>query len=731
MKGTVKEEFETVFRLAAKNEPGLINVFAKIHKMLRVYAGEIRRRALAETELADFVREDGELNPSIVKFTHDFYMNLATTRSQLSLLRTVAGTELRFRRLQSDVTGTPISTEVIDDSKLKPYMREIWLKLPRVKGSGLNGPYTIQRRSSLPLTDLSRDLWRMLQEVEQKSESDSVAGLLVGCHQLIKHKIKTTINHSLRRKLFCMLSDLRRSCGISRVNSNLPAFKVDQLPTKLSSESQLFLDRAPKGLAAFDDLRSLAEEYEWELTEPLTDTAIRDYQKALLTAAPYMELDEDVGIENLLRLESYKRVVKGREITGLHNTYVERYRQIERSRVRDGKRANYDSTIFKHFTSGLGTIARFNGIFDLQEAFNSAYKIKLDKKSKKNRKSRKKVLMGPDWIDGEIRRLKIEFDKIIESQSFLVNDKDLKLCIFLPQLTTLRYLGYRQQCLRRSELGKNIIIDSIDSFTFHFEPGEIKNEMLIHQSFSRAVHGGLPEIALLIDVLTTYKLRVLDVIHSVYGGRYEANVGTAFFVKKKWKKSDCLIERFKRKDEKDGAIKRATDEHNSGTHLAEVFKSYAYELMDFSKLKSQDIHFNPHFLRGVCCDWMRKVLKWSWEEISKAMGDTELTLKQAYYEPEKKIQDGTDSFARSSKERRDAEDLKRGTSSVVSISDETLKLVKSQKKSLDALAKQLKTAERRAKKAEEERDKLTRKLTKILDSLASLPHGIAILSDVA
>jgi predicted transcriptional regulator len=74
--------------------------------------------------------------------------------------------------------------------------------------------------------------------------------------------------------------------------------------------------------------------------------------------------------------------------------------------------------------------------------------------------------------------------------------------------------------------------------------------------------------------------------------------------------------------------------------------------MDFSDVRSTKLHFHPHFLRGVCCDWMKYDLKMDWEEIAQVLGDTEWTVRKDYID-EWQVKSATEAFARISKEREE------------------------------------------------------------------------------
>lgn len=691
MKEKNTDNFRRIFPHLAQAFPGRIAGFAKVSRVISDYAKEKLRKEITKLDVFSFIDERGVIGRDFLQYLAEYYPNELTRSSQLSLLKKLAGDELKLIAESETLESQPALSGLVAVDKLQPHMKELWLILPREGGRGLSR----EARSNYAITDVGKLVFKAWVAVNARHQISSLSKLISDHCKEFKQEVRSTVKHGLRRRVIRASCDVARKIGITSFKTNAPALKPEQLPAKLRSRLEVFEERARKGLAAYDDLKPLAAKYQFKKVEPLSPLSVRRYRDAFLTGAAYLELDDELGIEDLLRLESK---VVGEDKRVVHfNKYVDRYRDAERAVVRDGyKTSHYDSVSFGIFVNAICVIARFNGIFHLQAEFRSNYKVRIDRATKKLRKSLKKTRMPRGWIDAEIRQLKVEFDEIVRKKTFLTNRKDLRLCLFLPQLVTLRYLGYRQQCLKKCLIGKNIKVGPNKSITFHYEPGEIKNEVLIHQTLSAEGVAGIKELVILIDVLTKYKSGVLDVISSKFPEPYEMQMGRSFFGFLAPSGNEGLIVKYSVGKEDDSLDAWLKADKKGRSEVIKQFESAAYEFMDFDSLVDLPYDFNPHFLRAVCCDWMRKDLGLSWEEISKAMGDLEDTLKREYYEEDRRVQDAAPAFSRVSRERL-AVQAAAGENDSVSAG-----ALPALQQAMAALTDQLKRTEERAERAEKE-----------------------------
>jgi hypothetical protein len=656
MKRNIFLDFSYVFPNVAVDRPLLEKSFAKVHGFIRAFAINAIGCEIDQIDLFNLVDEKGNFNRDFNQYLCTYYSNESTRASQTSIIKTLAEAEFGLIRSKDVLPSKPALGGLVVPEKLLPHMKEIWLALPRPGGAHAHKNKE-ESRAALPLTNISKEAFKIILAVNERHDVQDAKELLQGHYNEIKLEVLTSIEHNLRTKVLQNISRTAQKLGLRTIRTYIPRLTLDQLPVKMGEELNNFIIRGPAGLAAFDDLRTLAVEFEYKTTKPLSATHVYHCRDTFLAGLAYMDLTPDMGVEDLLRLESRSINIKGREIIILFNPFIDHYRALEKAKEKPGfKQVDYDSSMFCHFLVALRATARFNGEFQLVSEFNKYYRVKPDKGSLKIRKHLKKKRMNPKWIDDEIIRLKDEFDQIVREKTFLTDKRDLKVCLFLAQLVVLRYLGFRQQCLRKCLIGKNIIFNSKSSVTFHYEPGEIKNDVMIDETLSSDLHDGLDEIMLLIDVLVKYKFQVLDTIRAKQQDEYKKKMGDAFFGKAvaPWGLGLSLVESYPAGQKEDSLEERAKKDLFGSIKLGRCFIDMAYELMDFSHLKDFQFNFNPHFLRGVCCDWMRKVLHWTWEEITKALGDTEETLKREYYDEGKKVSDATDAFARSSRERKEA-----------------------------------------------------------------------------
>jgi hypothetical protein len=680
------QDFKAIFpHLHARGEGS--GKFLKVRKLIEDYASFLGKKA-CEVDLLDFIDEENELNADFHRYTATRYPKESTRNSQVSLVKTLAVEELK-----QVVSGDPAATSdvdvIIDPSKLKPHLRELWLLLPRVGGASVAG----EDRVILPLTPDGKVVFKAMLAVDTKLDSKTIRELLVDHFDDLKKEISGRVKRKRRLKMFEKLWKIGEKLGLS-FRKNLPAWSPEQLPPSLQEALKNYEERAPLGLAAFKDLESLAGEYHFDRITPHAPKTIKRYRDAFLAGAPYFELEEGVGIRDLLVLEK-------REDTDVYfNRYFDRYGAAERQVERPGyKRRSFESVSYRLSVAAVCAIGRFNGIFDLQKRFNQHVRGRIDRATKGARKSEKKAKMTREWIDGEINKLKKKFDEIIRTKSFLGNMEDLALCLFLPQLMTLRYLGYRQQCIRRCEEGKNIKFTSKNEVMFYYGPGEIKNEVPICQTLSKSRFEDVEKaegIITLIDVLYKYKFKFLDVLRANFPDAYEEQMGDAFFAMVDRSEGGCLIKRFSVGKKGDDYKIYCEDDEKGSNDFRRFFTNSADKYMDNDHLIGWKYSLNPHFLRAICCDWLIKDVKMTWDEVSLYMGDTVKTLMNDYYEKVKKRQDAGEAWATFCERTEAGRGSKRADESV---SPTALQAIQ---KSLEVMSEQLKKVEERSNRFEEE-----------------------------
>jgi hypothetical protein len=688
VKAQVAIAFSSVFPNLGEARPEFLKNFAKVFKFVRAYAKNKLKEELTDIDVFEFVDELENVNSDLLQYAREFYRNELTRSSQVSVIKNLALAELEAIRRRENLRPEAALDYLVTVDKLEPHMKDLWLLMPR-RARGMNA-VDAKKRQLFPLTKIGKYIFKALLAVDARYEVTDAREVFDKYYFDLKREINLGVPHRYRTTAFARIYEVARKLGIASVRTEIPALEIEDLPPKLREQVKKFEERAPLGIGAFPSLKRLAIKNGFKQLKRWKVTSVYNYIAAFLVGAAHMELDDDVGIEDLLRLET-----RDDDPDDKINRYVERYRTVELAIERLGfKQANFDSAMFSRNVSAICAIGRFNGIFDLQEKFREHYKLSLDLDSKALRKSLKKKRMSRKWIDDWIRETKPKFDNIISKKSFLTSTRDRRLCLFFVQLVVLRFQGFRQQCLRKCVIGKNLIIGK-NSIIFHYEPGEIKNEVLIHTTLSKEIHGGIEEIVLLIDVLRKYKYGLLDVIRSLYPSLYEKNMGGAFFAMSSPEEGG-LVKKYEAADETDSNRVQYEREARGKTTVYHTFTESAYDFMSSDHLADFPYHFHPHFLRGVCCDWLVKDLKMTWEEVAKCMGDREQTLKRDYYEEGDRVQDATDPLARVSRERKaDGESKEGGDAASLA----TMKMVQ---QSLDVMGRQLKKMEERAERAEKE-----------------------------
>lgn len=463
-----------------------------------------------------------------------------------------------------------------------------------------------------------------------------------------------------------------------------------------------FRDLASLGLGGVIELEELVSQDDDIQLEPLDAETVGLYVDAILSGANYFELPQEAGLRELMTLVRRE----GQDVW--FSPPVERFRVAEQNRTGRSKRKGKDSVTYVHCVSGIMTAGRFNGIFDLQANFRKYHAGKLDRKAREKAKALKKAKMPLSWIDEEIEKMFAKFEAIIKTKSFLTSIDDFEFCLFFPQFITLRVHGYRQQCLRRCEEGRNIRFPKKGSVAWLYKEDEIKNEVLISQTFSLKEHGGVEGLGgvkllkILIEALELYRFKFLAVIKSQYPKEYDERMGDAFFGVPDPIPGGCGIRRPAAGIKgKHSNLEYTSLERLGRSEVATFFTSAVERFMDTSHLTAEDGSLHPHFLRAVCVDWMRDYLELTWEEMEKAIGDRAKTLERDYYTEKGRKQDASLVLARVSKERGGKEAAKEestmNTIALKSLGKSYGKLTEQVEK-LEARAE---AAERRAAEAEE------------------------------
>ncbi len=534
----------------------------------------------------------------------------------------------------------------------------------------------------------------MLSISDQYGVEDTVT-LLDELSEVVASFIKNNIHHKLRRRAQECFVKVRNRFDLKRQTSD---FTEADIPPQIRECLRVFRSRAPHGFLPYPELRAQVEKYKGRKGRgdgALGGSTIWRYVRAFVYGLSKLNLAKDTCLQDLLVLDSRSIESKGKVVgTEYFNRLVEPYAAAEKARSKAGwKEENFDSVSYLHFLDALFSIARYNGEFDLAAEFRKRVTVRRDKKTLRNRQRRKKQRFPRNWVDAEILRLKGEFDRAIKKKTFVGDKRHLRVCLFLPQLVVMRYLGYRQQCLRRCLIGRNIKFGKDGSVSFYYARDEIKNKVVIDQTFDADSCSEIPELLLTLDVLTSYYRVFLPTVRALSPDDYEERMGRMFFAVPARGKAS-LIQRAP-VDEKSQSTQEAEGDDRC-SNFTYWFTEMAHGLMNFDGLADFPHEFNPHLLRGHCCDWLRKDLGWLWEEVAKAMGDREETLKSEYYEEDEREQSSSPYIKYNDKLRAEREQKERIANSV------PLEALNKMQAALGDVSDQLKEERELRKKAEEE-----------------------------
>jgi hypothetical protein len=614
------EPLVSIVNLQSANNKSLLSSLKKARKILRCYA-ESRGTTFSKLRLID-VCDDVDrrkISPHLLFFLTGFYKNkkqITDVKSRLNhILKNLSWT-----------SGEGSEQEISSPTPIVPdFMKPVLPVLPRHAGGSKkhnNGGALVsdvERRLKLPLSDAGQRLLTALLATVEENKIEDLDSLFLIHRPAIYRKIREVNPPHKHATASASFTYVRRRLGYPefstlRKNQSIP---LDRFPPKLHEQVKVFLEKAPLGLENEPLLRSRAEQKGIKVMR-LEQSTIDLYLECLSCCLGKIKFDdyENIDIRSLLKIDfQMKKEEDGEEYTQPFNTYIDQLREIEMFSDSKRKEKGYDSAQFGTFLTAVKSIAVFNGIFYLHELFNKAYTLVIDKNSRKIRKETKKRVFDLKWIDSEITRLGKKYDEIIKTKSYKIDDNaanfsedvsDLRFCLFYVNLVVLRYMGFRQQCLRNCEVGRNVFFESGGVIRFHWTKDEIKNDRELSARLDpkkhKASHG------VFIDVLNKYYRHVYAFIRQ----QSEATIKNQLFVRRNRSEFNPF------------------DKVNpSGFHANFASNSKLY--MDFGdRLLEFGSGIHPHFFRGLCSDWLVKGLGLGHRKASSFIGDSERTFSRDY-----------------------------------------------------------------------------------------------------
>ncbi len=500
-------------------------------------------------------------------------------------------------------------------------------------------------RLKYPLTSNSAELLSVLLKVLQTSKCSSLESLLVDCRSEIPAEINRRHFGTDAKNLITNCSNMRRKLGFHVGRPALGSMPFEQWSPGFQKQWHMYEELAGTGVSRDSLLGKMAAHYKMSVgkSKPVT---VDGYKKALAIGLFYCQpLPEDWGIENLLSLDERTMTIAGLEHSESYNSFVDRYRTREQNRESKVKRKGFNSAAFEQFTKGLTTVAGFNGFFNLVEPFRRAYRSNLDIESTRLNKDAKKKLFSIAAIDENIDRLELEFNRIVKDRSFERRagvskdeaDKKMRLCLFLPLFTAIRFLGLRQKNIRNFRLmgdpenqnhpEGNVGFRKDGTLVVHFTKEETKNKKPLHHEFSHRLETHAP----LIRILRTYYKKVYPYISK----NVVSSLDEQFFA--------FMPKKFP------GKFAFLPDESR---RFNDIFVLWGNEFLIFRNMMAKNsLRLNPHHLRGICVDWLVKYLKWSLDKAAEYIADTPEMLKSEYLD-RNRVHDATSILEDTNRELR-------------------------------------------------------------------------------
>jgi hypothetical protein len=503
-------------------------------------------------------------------------------------------------------------------------------------------------RLTYPLTPNSMELLSVVLKVTKTSKCSSLRSLLVDCRSEVTAEIKSRHLGSRYNSLICYLSELRRKLGYNLDPRVLQSLPFEKWSPKFQKQWNTYENLALSGISEASPLAKMATHYKMSLgkCKPITVTTYKDVMlSGLFHCQP---LPEDWGVEDLLSLDVRTTTIFGLKHSESYNPFIDRYRTREQNRELKVKRKGFNSVIFEKFTDGLAVIAGFNGLFDLIQPFRQAYRSNLDIESKRLNKDEKKKLFSISEIDENIARLELEFNQIVKDRSFErkagvskhETGKKMRLCLFLPLFTTLRFFGLRQRNVRNFRLMRdpenkdhpegNVGFRKDGTLVIHFTKEETKNKKPLHLELNLT---GFESHAPLIRILRTYYKKVYPYIEK----NAASSLDRQFFVH--------MPQKFP------GQFAFLPD---TARAIDTLFVSWGNEFLSFKGITAKNFQsLYPHHLRGICVDWLVKVLRFSLDEAAEYIADTVQMLDKEYLDRHR-VRDATSILAKRNREMREA-----------------------------------------------------------------------------
>lgn len=534
--------------------------------------------------------------------------------------------------------GIKISaTELNAPSWLEPILEILPRDMPKSERTKFKGT---RKHREYPLTLHGELLLEAILKISAVYDLSCPRTLLIDYVDKLRADIRNT-PRGQRPK--CILETLRyviKKLNFGKARLSSRSLKFENWPPRLKQQFEVYAEIAVTKIGKTSTLSKLADFHKMKICS-VNENTVKHHKHILEIGLSHCQpLPEDCGIEDLLLLDKRKIEIGGVEYCEAFNKFVDGYRKVEQDKSSKSKRTGFDSASFKFFREAVNNIGKCNGFFHLVKDFAPTCVPYLDIETIEKKKADKKKAIALKDLDQQITLLEKDVDYIIKRGLFKEDTSigkaktgtALKKCLYFPILIVARFLGLRQKNIRCATLMKNpenkenpsgnIGIKKDGTLVFHFKANETKNNKTIHIEFNEKQHGKTH--GMLIRGLTKYFKKVRPYIISLGA----TNLGEKCFF--------YLPE---------GQLDFQQFNESNGSQFYDIFTSWSgIFLENFLNVPERfGETLNPHFFRGVCCDWLHDELGLTFDEIGEYIGDLAETVRKEYID-RNRIHNATDSI---------------------------------------------------------------------------------------
>jgi hypothetical protein len=402
---------------------------------------------------------------------------------------------------------------------------------------------------------------------------------------------------------------------------------VEEWPSPIREEMQIYRAVTEGILIEGLEEKLARADVTIKIKDRLRPAAVRSAEATVeLLLHRYCPGRERVSVRDLLTTTVSEEVeADGKKRFVYYNKVLSPYRESERARSDESKRAGYDSKSFSHAATYLLSLAAYNGIFEYHEVIRRAFKLKFDVERIEERKAEKKSIIKRQVLDEWIEDNWPEYERILTQGLFKRDkakrghneaDRSMRFVLHYCRVTTMKVMGYRQRQLRDCVYGMNLVVTP-ESLEFIFPAGKTKKAKPLRFKAESGncgnTHGRL------IYTLYLFHRYAFPYVQSnlksqpATGGKRGTDSKDQFFVH---------LSR--------GGKLTAFDPARSQPFVS-IFKGDCRRFLKHPNLQKEALQLiHPHYLRGAAMDTQIEDNGMSMEAASRYFGATEQVIRSKY-----------------------------------------------------------------------------------------------------